>query len=146
MLVYLFEDDKGTIESICELLEKEIPRVRLERFRTEEAFRSYLDGAGDECPDVAIIDVMVPWTRPSRNMVKPPDDVKEGTWFRAGLRSAKILRDRSASLPIVLYTILDERDLTEYITKLGANTYYVSKNHDESRLVRRVMELLRLPR
>src|SRR6266404_4622068 len=125
MRILLLEDDHQHASYIDLTLQREFPGLEIDQLETEKEFRDQLVEIVKSGYEVLIMDVMVPWTRLSRELVPPPPDVKEGGFFRAGVRCYDLLRNSSEELAkrVLFYTILDQEGLG-----LPEGTQIYSKN------------------
>src|SRR5438132_1486521 len=103
MRLLLLENDHLQAEQI----EKDIKDrfgldVTVERITTEYDFRQWLDAVDRSHPDLAILDVMVPWADPSPKIPPRPQEVVEQGHYRAGLRCANLLAQKAPQIPGIL--------------------------------------------
>jgi DNA-binding NarL/FixJ family response regulator len=138
--IVIVEDDHLQAGPLEEYLRSDISDASVVTFGTEEEFRQNLPHLRQHPPDVVVMDVMLRWNHPSAGAARPPDDVVEGRYFRAGLRCAALLRAEEGlhDVPVVLYTILERSDLERDGKALPANSVYVGKNSDLEALSRSV--------
>lgn len=127
MEVVILEDNRLQAEYLVENLEKIGVNPRL--IETEFEFREQLESFVASPPEVFILDAMVRWTNPSRNMPLPPKDVISNNYHRAGVRLLELIRDAGVQSDVILYTVLAKEDLN--ISELE-NVYYVAKDADPS--------------
>ncbi len=138
------EDDEMQVDYIKELLSGEYPEALIEEIHTEHEFYEAITGWVANPPDMIIMDVMVPWTEPSPNMPRPPRDVEAEGFYRAGLRCQARLRSTPelTTVPIILYTVLDEKDLERELSILSHKVVHVVKDSDGRALLQQVAALL----
>lgn len=141
--IVLVEDDYEHANRIRTSLEFAFPAAEVKRISTELEFRLKLDDLAVDRPDVIILDVMLRWTDPRRDLQKPPEDVEEGGFYRAGVRCANLLlkREETKDIPIIFYTILEHDDLSDdlnYIRK--KNVFHLQK--DSESLATEILRLL----
>jgi hypothetical protein len=111
--VILVEDDPEQSASIKAAVRARYRNAEVEILETEgELYRrvaSLPPGGGDL--RMVICDVMLPWAYPDRGSPKPPQEVVEGTFRKAGVRCWRKLRQRQdlRDIPWIYFTILDER-------------------------------------
>lgn len=117
MRILLVEDDHLQSGPILERLTKEFPDALVTHLRTECDFRDEMPKLEMDPPDVAIVDVMLPWTRPRAAMVPMPPDVADGGYAEGGLRCARLLKSRptTARVKIIIYSMLDPTDLKDKV-------------------------------
>ena len=143
MRIFLLEDDWSQSEWIENTLRARFPNATIIVKRTEQEFRNYLSKLDEPCPDVFLLDVMVPWTKSSEDMPTPPDDVRDDGSFRSGIRCLELLNaeTRMAKSHKILYTILERSDLQSEVSRLeekGINVLHVRKDDDATELFDRV--------
>ena len=75
---------------------------------TEAEFVSAFEALAADPPDFAILDRMLRWASPSRDMVAPPEDSRDPE--AAGVRCALRLRDdvRTRGTHVILYSVLGD--------------------------------------
>ncbi len=143
MDILCVEDDHIIAKPIIDELSAAFPEAEIKWIGTESEFYNSFEQIAENLPVIVTMDVMKLWAIPSANMPFPPAEVKRGGIHRAGIRCAIRLNndERTRNIPIVLYTVLDEKDLEESLMKLN-NCYYVSKEKPLSHLVEKVRELV----
>jgi len=67
-------------------------------------------------PDVAVLDIMLRWASPSKDVAEPP---KDSTPYHAGLRCAKRLKGdpRTQGVKVILYSVLPKEDIPDPLTR-----------------------------
>lgn len=146
MNIWIVEDDYYQAAWIEEVVSKHFPGAAIKIVRTELEFWKVVDGDADR-PDVVILDVILPWTAPSRNMEPPPDEVKANGRSRAGIRCARKLAEnpRTRHVPVILYTVLDRQDLEISdmmdLADRGIAPVYLSKQSDPAPLVKMIQRV-----
>lgn len=140
-LVFL-EDDPVQSEWLTEELREEFPDALIELITSEFAFRERIEAFKSSGPDAFILDVMVRWTKPSAEIEDPPIDAKIGGYYRAGIRCAELLRAQGINSPILLYTILENNDISADIQRLKEakikDVSYVRKESDPRELFKAI--------
>ncbi|MGD0200427.1 MAG: hypothetical protein ABSD27_06715 [Bryobacteraceae bacterium] len=137
----LIEDDhlqaQGIQAGLRDQLARDYPSVAFDVVPTESEFYSRFEQIASAGFAAAIVDVMLRWADPSPQMPEPPTEVLEGGFFRAGLRCrGKLATDpRTSSLPVVIYTVLEE-------SRLPAGIDIVVKSTDLSPLADRIRRQL----
>lgn len=141
----IVEDDHLQRGPLEDHLRAAFPGAQVTTLGSEHQFRECLPQLVASPPDLVLMDVMLRWALPSPNAPTPPADVTEGGYYRAGLRCANLLLadERSRSVPVVLYTILERSDLERDSPGLPENSSYVGKSSDIDVLLRKVSALLR---
>lgn len=141
MKILLVEDDYIQSELICEALEQAFPSDAIELIRTEHEFRSRLAEIEAGPPDIIILDIMLRWTLPSRDMPELPQDVRDEGLYRAGFRCRNLLaeRARTRDIPVILYTVMEASDISDDLEDIAPGTVYLRKEAD----VQSLIELIR---
>lgn len=147
MRILLVEDDPLQVELIAEFLtaDSAFPKARIKRISTESEFISSFEDIATNAPDVVIMDIMLRWADPSPDFVLPPEEIAEEGFYRAGLRCEKLLaRDpRTTDIPIILYTILSNGDLSEELPD-RPQTIYLAKDFEPKEIVHQILKVCRL--
>ena len=94
---------------------------------TEYGFRSAADDLAKsrQLPlRLAVIDPMLRWANPSKEMPEPPPEVREGGYFRAGVRCRQYLRDierqtDTAQTPVIFLSSLDPERVDRMVGMLS---------------------------
>lgn len=145
MDIVIVEDDylqAGWLESE---LKKEFPGAEIRQVKTELDFRKQLDALAANPPNIIIMDIMLRWTHPSPNMTPAPPAVREGGFYRAGIRCQHLLQEeeKTRHIPLVLYTILREEDLETELEDLPTHTVHLSKTGDAGAIIMAIQSLIR---
>jgi CheY-like chemotaxis protein len=142
--IVVVEDDHLQEAPILEDFEEAFPGAKIETICTESEFRDRLPHFRSDRPDILVIDVMLRWSDPQPNSPRPPQDVAEEGYYRAGLRCAQLVsQDQELrSIPVVLYTILERDEIRREGHPLGDNVFYVRKGVDVDSLIRLVQRLV----
>lgn len=146
MHLVVVEDDHLQAGPLSEHLAAAFDPVTVETVATEEDFRTAMRlRFRGSVPDLIVMDVMLRWAFPRPDMTAPPPDVVAGGYHRAGLRCARLLHADEVlrSVPVVLYTILEESDLLRGGRDLPPNATYVGKTSEFDVLVRRLRAQMR---
>ncbi len=136
-------------ESIEKTLKQKFLNAEIVPLDTESQFYSYLDELAVNPtlsrPDIAIIDAMVRWENPSENMRKPPKEVSQEGFHRAGVRCVKKLlaRQETKGIGIILYSILEKEDLAQELNNLPGKISFVTKKEDLDELIEKIYSILR---
>ncbi len=142
MRILIVEDDYLQADLLRQILVDRYGSVETDRVKSESAFRNRMSEIRKQPPDLILLDVMLQWT--DRDTYLPaPDDVIKGEFYRAGLRCERLLRDDSITrkIPVILYTMLESRDLGEDLCYLSNKTRFVGKYSDSSLLFDTIQEL-----
>ena len=101
--ILLLEDDHLQAQLIEEAIKRDLPSVEVNIISTELEFREKITEFAAHPPDVIVLDIMVRWARPSRQMsLKPP-----GGYFRAGVRCLALLSEHRVTTPVIVFTVSD---------------------------------------
>ena len=152
MKIVLLEDDHLQSEAIEKGLLHEFRSAEIRMLSTESEFYSYLDELAANptmsVPDIAIIDAMVRWENPSEHLRKPPKEVSQEGFHRAGVRCVKKLLDRQKTegIGVILYSILERDDLAEELSNLRKEVSFVTKKPDLDELIREIDAIIRRKR
>jgi len=138
----IVEDDYMQAEHLISDLKMHISNIQIDLIQFESDFIEYSKKIPEKPPDIIIIDVMLLWGRPSNNA--PPEEIKDEGIYRAGFRCLKILDELSMKnkIPVIIYSVLDSTDLSEYISKQSMNCLFVPKNTDSNYLLTIICSLL----
>jgi CheY-like chemotaxis protein len=134
--ILLLEDDHIQADNITDTIKKRFD-VEVTRIATEKAFIEFIDRLGEECPDLAILDVMVRWADPEPDMQLPPPHVKNEGSHRAGLRCLRLLKESGRDVPSIIYTILEKQDLEGEHTLHDARSSQATGSQDELIVLRK---------
>lgn len=109
--IVVLQDDHIDREDISKLLKKEFSRFNVLMLGTEAEFHSVFPQLVAAPPSLALLDMRVKWTNPAPEMPTPPPEVLAGTGRESGARCWKMLRGhpRTANVPVIFYTVIDER-------------------------------------
>lgn len=129
--ILLLEDDPEQARSIKGAIERRFSNVQVVAEETESEFYQRLHSlaTGHDLPLAVIADVMVPWAYPDPDAPVPPDDVRVGTFRKAGLRCWARFRSHASlkEVPWVYFTVLDDETI-EFDAHSDARTRYVQKS------------------
>ena len=143
MKILIVEDDYLQAEWIYEKLKEAIPEATFLRVNTELEFRSRFDEIANTQPDIAVMDVMLRWTDPSPDLTLPPVEIQKEGFYRAGLRLERLLAgdERTANVPVILYTVLERADLNHELSNLPARVQHLPKQSELTPLIQKIREL-----
>lgn len=138
MRMLILEDDSDQFEFVSEQLRNLVPKPEIRRISREAEFRSKFEEIASNSPDVAIIDVMLPWSDQDRLEIMPKEIKDDGGHFRAGFRCARaLLQDhRTRNVKLFLYSVLDRGDVQNQLEAMEANCRFIRKEEDLSNLIR----------
>ena len=144
MKILIVEDDHLQVDLIRARLQSAITHLGVRVVSTESEFRARLSEIEADTPDVIVMDVMLRWADPEPELKRPPKDIHDEGYYRAGLRCQRLLaeRERTRNVPVILYTVLDRNDLAETIASLPSNVIHIGKWTPES-LVTEIRRLTR---
>jgi CheY-like chemotaxis protein len=141
--ILVVEDDDIQEKSIMAQLRKEFRGNKVEAISTEHQFRAELPRIADRPPDVVVMDVMLRWTDPSRNMPPRDEDVRREGPNRAGFRCKKLLasRESTRNIPVILYTVLEKADIGHELGPKDDDTHLLKDANTVPQLVQKIREL-----
>jgi DNA-binding NarL/FixJ family response regulator len=146
MNILLLEDDHLQAEQVESDLRGEFPRSQLtiELIKTEYEFRNRLKTILLRQPDVIILDIMVRWHNPVRNIPNPPEEVIREKHFRAGLRCLRLLAEIAPAIPVILYSVLDIDDLEPELQLVNMLTppIVLTKEPDSDQLIHEIRKII----
>ena len=105
--ILLVEDDHLQANDLEKTLEAEFG-AEVQTFSTEHEFVRQFWTIAENPPDVAILDRMLRWASPSRDMLAPPEDARDPE--QAGVRCAERMAEdeRTRPVPVILYSVLGD--------------------------------------
>lgn len=127
--ILVVEDDPAQFNWIAECLLERFPDIAVEKEDTELGFRRRVEQAPP--PHAAIVDVMLPWTVPSRDVEPMPDE--SWTFMKAGFRCVEFMRSdpRWRDVPVLLYSVLKRDEIGD---DLPPHTAFLLKGKSEPQL------------
>jgi CheY-like chemotaxis protein len=141
--ILLLEDDHIQRDMIRDVLQKEL-RAEVICKNSESEFRRDLEQIAAHPPQAAILDCMVRWANPSREMpVRPPEVPNDPQ--NAGLRCGDLLRKdpRTSRVKIILYSVFSKADFDRSL--LTGEEVCLVKEPDYRQLVEAVKALVESP-
>jgi DNA-binding response OmpR family regulator len=138
--VLILEDDAQQRRDLQSLVEQEF-HAEVQTQASEFEFRRNLESIAANPPQLAILDVMVKWTKPSREAPPIPADAKQPE--TAGVRCARMLRDnvKTQNVKVILYSVLPKEDFETGGIPEGVAT--VVKEVEFDNLLDKIRELSR---
>lgn len=114
MKFVVLEDNRFQADAVADAIIHEfgVCQADIDVIRTEHEFRSRIDQIIADKPTVFILDMLVRWTDPAPEMPDRPQEVKEEGFYLAGLRCAKLLREKSSDTPVILHTVIERAELS----------------------------------
>jgi CheY-like chemotaxis protein len=108
--ILLLEDDYIQRRNISDAVGQEF-NTAVATKSTESEFRADFEQIALDPPEIAILDVMVRWTNPSRNQEALPEEAKQPEV--AGLRCADMLRQdpRTQDVKVILYSVIKHEEM-----------------------------------
>jgi hypothetical protein len=143
----LIEDDPQQSQSIIAAVERhcEGAGVKVELVETEADFYSRVSGMRREGtrPCMVVSDMMLPWAHPKPDAPKPPPEVVEGTFHKAGSRCWSEFRkwEDLRAIPWIYFTVLDGKTI-EFERYSDDQTHYARKGSSIEPLLEKVEERL----
>jgi CheY-like chemotaxis protein len=143
MKILVVEDDHLQSGTLIPQLKERIPGVEITLLETEYSFVGSLPQLRNSPPDVVILDIMLLWDKLSENIATPPEKVETEGTNNAGFRCIEELRrfPETRTIPVVLYSVLDQFDIEEKLQNLPQNVYHIPKDNDYSVLVNLIKRL-----
>ena len=146
--IYYLEDDSAYAQLVVAKLEREFPlfRRRCEIHRVSTV-KGYLELLGEfkqnrkAKPDLIMLDLMVRYADPEPG---DPEVPTEWSYESAGLRCAALTLTEFPAIPIVLYSIVEDADISndpEYLN-LRDKIKYVAKGPNLNNLAKEIYALL----
>jgi hypothetical protein len=142
--ILLVEDEHPDVRRITSALQRGLPGSDLRIVRTEYEFRNAFKDIVLFAPELAVIDLMLPWTTAGPNMPGIPPEVA-GSGFRdGGARCCRMLIDEEkiGKIPIILYSGVDQSSLATASAGMPPNVFQFRKDRDETTLIRFVRSIL----
>lgn len=148
--ILIVEDDPLQLDMIRDELNLHFEDVVLEDVQTEHEFYDKLSDIIRDSPNLILMDVMLRWTDPAPPEEMPPEpaEVKEGGYYRAGIRCVRRLRKQEQTdprIPILLFTVLSDQDLSKDLLELKQDRYlhvaYLQKTAPVFDLIRKIKEV-----
>lgn len=142
MKIVIVEDDPLQMEWLDGEIRKYFPKAVIERINTEHEFQSHLSDFVKNPPSIFVIDMLLRWTNPSRNMPPQTEEVEKGGFFRAGLRCAQKLvnRDNTKKVPIIIYTVLEKDEIALDLKEIQS-ARYLRKDGAADKLIKEIRSL-----
>lgn len=146
MRIVIIEDDHLQYEWVKNKIDQDqglSGAVTVERISTESEFRERFQEIATNPPDIIIIDVMLRWRDPTPQGPLMPKEVKEGGFYRAGLRCEKMLAEdkRTSQITVIIYTVLSKEDLGNEIPD-RVNVTFLSKDSELQPLLQEVRKIV----
>ena len=146
MKIFIVEDDHLQYSWVKDKIEQDHAlqgKVTIERISTESEFHERFEEIAANLPALIILDVMLRWRNPGPKVIPMPSEVKEGGFYRAGLRCESMLANdqRTNQIPVIIYTILSKEDLGNEIPK-RINVTFLSKDSDLQPFIHAVRKVI----
>lgn len=147
MKITIVEDDyphRAWLEEIFTNRFSDPVAAEINVIRTEHEFRENLKHFLKEPPNLFLIDVMLRWTDPAPNIPEPPPEVEKESFYRAGIRCVRLLLDHeeTSTIPVILYTILEESDLELDLEELPPHIHQLQKTKEEEEIIGKARQVL----
>jgi CheY-like chemotaxis protein len=137
MHLLIVEDDKLQFDFIRNALQSSqtFSNAKITRIVTESEFQARFEEIANEKPDVIVMDIMLRWSDPEKDMMFPPENIGDEGFFRAGVRCERLLAEdvRTGDIPVVLYSVLENEDFKDQILP-RPQLSYLEKNFDEKEI------------
>src|SRR5690242_8194456 len=128
MRLLLVEDDPLQSEEFQEALVEAFPNAVVDSVTSECEFYKLLDQMELEPYDLIIMDVMLRWADPGRNIPEPPAEVLREEYYRAGFRCVSRLAERRKlkNTNVILFTVLQQTDIFKDIESLPTKVIHLT--------------------
>lgn len=130
MKALLLEDDTEQFVAVSKRLAEAFSGIQIQRISTESEFGRTFEKIASNPPDVIIVDVMLRWCDASSEYIPMPPEIRaDNGHYRAGFRCALHLANdpRTCTIPIFIYSVLDQTDVQPRIEELGISLRFVRK-------------------
>jgi CheY-like chemotaxis protein len=133
MNILIVEDQKHQFEFVKDALLAEEDSLIIKQIITEYSFVSQFEKIADNPPCMIFMDIMFRWYDSEKNMPEIPLEAKKQGKYRAGIRCINKLSSdiRTKNIPVLIYSILDKRDLQNEINKFPQVKYLVKDFTEE---------------
>jgi hypothetical protein len=137
--ILIVEDNGGYADRLVEHLRLAFRDAEIEVLTSERVFHDVFPDLEEAPPNVALVDVMLRWDRPTRDDAGPP----KTSAYDAGIRCAKRLAEgrNMEKVGIILYTVVDAVELETKREGLPSSVRYVQKTADYVKLIATIREL-----
>jgi CheY-like chemotaxis protein len=127
--ILVVEDDPAQFNWMEECLLERFPELTIEQESTELGFRRRVERTAP--PHAVIVDVMLPWTVPARDLEDLPDE--SWTFMKAGFRCVEFMRAHPQwrDVPALLYSVLKRDEIGE---DMPPDAAFLLKGKSESQL------------
>lgn len=134
--IWVVEDDYLQKEFICKSIKENFNVTPIE-VSSESEFRKRLDLLKKPYPDLIILDTMLPWAKVEANIPKMPKEVEEDSFYRAGIRCEKLIRNKGEikKIPVIMYTNLVREDIQSDLANLDKGTIFLAKRSEIKELL-----------
>ena len=136
MRILLVEDDYLDAGAIRDLLAEHYRNVEMIEVANEADFVASLSDLEENPPDLVIMDIMIPWQRPSASLIAPsqganPDPLRTGIRLLAKLQESSRLRNS----PVILHSALEWHDVESDLKNSPDHILFVHKEAPPTRLM-----------
>ena len=133
MTIWVVEDNYLQARDVCDDLGNAFPTGSVNRIKTENEFYERIDEIAEDPKTILVLDIMLRWTEPKRDMPARPERVRKEGYYKAGFRCLEELARRKdpTQIRVILYTVLDEKDIEEDRKKIPEgykSIRYLAKN------------------
>ncbi len=142
--IVIVEDDPLAAARIEDALAIKVRRVEVVRIATELEFRKKFTDLVQNPPALLVVDIMLRWTDPAPDYERPPNDVREQGYYRAGFRCVESALGSPllALVPVVLYSVLDQVDIEDELKAMPTHIRFVNKDRGVDALVDEIRSIL----
>jgi hypothetical protein len=138
--VLIIEDDSIQARRLEELIQRYYPGVAVDKISTELEFHRRLPEMTNSEYNVALVDMMLRWTDPSREMEKPPSEIVEEGYFVGGLRCRRKLLEKN--IPSIIFTIHNAESFSQLQEK---GIEFLQKGPSYEPVLRKLIQYLGQP-
>jgi len=142
--ILVVEDEYLMRDWICGHLRQAFGNATIDEIPTELDFQKKFEEIAADIPDIVIMDMLLAWTSPRRDLEEPPERVRREGIFTAGLRCKELLdqHDKTRSIPVLFYTVLSGDDLSAHLGGQIKGLTYLQKDSNPEVLIDRIRELV----
>ena len=141
MRIIVLEDVPIAAASLVHLIRSECAEAQIRVLDNEFEFNQAHSDFIKQQPNLFVLDMRVRWTSSDLVAAVPPIDYQRtGSWRRAGLRCCRLLLsdERTRDLPIVLTSVLEDREVRAELQGLPPNVDFIEKRrHNDLRIILR---------
>ncbi|HYV91135.1 MAG TPA: hypothetical protein VE978_05105 [Chitinophagales bacterium] len=148
MKILIVEDDYSQADWLVLQITDRFKDYSIDLIETELEFRTKIKTIEDNPPELILMDIMLRWTNPSPEMVKPPIDIAKSGIFDAGFRCQNLLKqsEKTRNIQIIFYSVLDKDDLESKLKNMPSNVVHLKKEANMAPLFNQMRKALKIRR